>query len=466
MPTETSTEPIVDEELGGANWKPVLAESRTLLRTAGPIVLSQIGAVGLTTMDTVMVGPLGARALAVVGLSSALHWALLVVTSGTLFGMAPMVSQAFGAGRREACRRLLVQGLWLAILLAAPMVVLNWFGHWIALTLGQDPAIAESVGGYMRTLAWGVPAFLMFIAFRQYLEGMSMTKPAMVITLLGLGANFVGNAVLIYGAGGLLAPMGVIGCAWATTVVRWLMLSAMAVWVVTRAELNPFRGASLAVAPAVLRHIVRIGGPAGVQFALEVGFFAFAGVMMGWYGPIELGTHQVALNMAATTFMVPLGISLAGSIRVGQRIGARDVAGTRRAVLLTYVFASTAMAAFALLFLTIPERLLRLYTQDPAVVELGVALLFFAALFQILDGAQVAGVGVLRGAADTRVPMLIAAAAYWLVGAPAAYLLGFRSPLGPSGVWAGMVLGLVVASVLLGWRVWLVHWRWPERART
>jgi MATE family multidrug resistance protein len=311
----------------------------------------------------------------------------------------------------------------------------------------------------MWALAWGILPFLMFVGLRQYLEGMSLTKPPMVITFLGLGLNFVGNTAFIHGVEGLIAPMGVLGAAWSTVVVRWGMLIAMLAWVLTRPELHPFQDRIWRPDRALLRRAVRIGVPTGGQLALEVSFFSFAGVMMGWFGATELGTHQVALNLAATTFMVPLGISIAGSIRVGQNIGAGDVVGTRRVVLLTFVLATITMGFFGTLFLTIPEVFLRLYTDDPAVIRLGAVLLFVTALFQLFDGIQVAGVGVLRGAADTAVPMMIAGAAYWLVGAPAAYLLGFHSPLGPAGVWAGMVAGLGAAAVLLVWRVHLVHWK-------
>lgn len=440
-------------------------ESRTLLRIAGPIILSQLGAVGLTTMDTIMVGPLGADALAAVGLSGSLHWALLVIVTGTLFGMGPLVSQAFGAGDRFECRRILVQGLWLAALLAIPIFAMNAAGEWIALTLGQGAEISVVIGDYMWALAWGVLPYMLFIAFRQFLEGMSLTKPAMVITFVGLGVNLVANAILIYGVAGIVEPMGAVGCGWATTIVRWAMLVAMVFWIARNPRLSPFSGISRRLDAERLGHVVRIGAPAGAQIALEVGFFTFAAVMMGWFGSNELGTHQVTINIAATTFMVALGVSLAGSIRVGQHIGAQDVAGTQRVVSLTYLFAMGSMGVFAILFLAMPETLLRLYTADPAVVQLGVSLLFMAALFQIFDGAQVAGFSVLRGAADTRIPMLLAAAAYWLIGAPAAYFLAFHTSLGPVGVWTGLVVGLAAAALLLGWRVRIIHWKvGPARA--
>jgi multidrug resistance protein, MATE family len=434
-------------------------ESRTLLRIAGPIILSQLGGVGMTTMDTVMVGPLGPEALAAVGLSGALHWALLVITTGTLFGMGPLVSQSFGAGDRRGCREVFVQGMFLALILSVPMFAINTAGERIALTLGQDPAISSVVGDYMWALAWGVPPLLLFFAGRQYLEGMSITKPAMVITFIGLGVNFVANSLLIHGYGGIVEPMGAVGCGWATTVVRWAMLFALAAWIMRQAGMMPRGRAARRWNAPLLRRIVYIGAPTGAQIALEVGFFTYAAVMMGWFGATELGTHQVTINIAATTFMVALGLSLAGSIRVGQLIGAGDVRGAQRVVLLTYFFATVSMGVFAGLFLAIPEFLLGLYTRDPAVVQLGVSLLFMAALFQLFDGAQVAGFSVLRGAADTRVPMFIAAAAYWGIGAPAAYFLGFHSSMGPVGIWAGLVVGLAAATLILAYRVWLVHWR-------
>jgi MATE family multidrug resistance protein len=430
-----------------------LHEARTLLLIAGPIILSQLGSVGMNTMDTIMVGPLGAEALAAAGLASALHLVLIMVGTGIILGMAPLVSQAFGAGDREACRRVLVQGLWLSLALSVPIIAINAIGEPIARLLGQEPRVAELVGGYMGALAWGVPPVLLFMAFRQFLEGMGLTKPAMAITFLGLAVNFVGNWVLIYGVEGWIEPLGVVGSGWATTSVRWAMMLAMAVYLVRHPGLHPFRNVRLAPEPGLFRRIVEVGTPTGLQIGLEVGLFSFSAVMMGWFGALELGTHQVTINIASTTFMVALGVSLAGSIRVGQHIGARSPGAMRRAVVLTYLLAVGFMGLCALLFLVAPEPLLRLYTDDPAILELGTSLLLVAALFQLFDGAQAAGFSVLRGAADTKVPMLLAALAYWAVGVPCGYLLAFHSPVGPVGIWIGLCVGLATASVLLFWRV-------------
>ena len=250
------------ESAGGTPEAATLGEeSRTLFRLAGPIILSQLGAVGMGTMDTIMVGPLGAEALAAIGLAGALHWAMIVVMSGTLFGMAPLVSQAFGAGDRERCRRVLVQGLWLALLLTPAMFVGNAAGETIALSLGQDPAIAATVGGYMRALAWGVPPLLLFMAIRQFLEGMGITRPAMVITFIGLAVNFLGNWIFIYGFGGIVEPMGAVGSGWATTIVRWSMLIAMVVYIVRNPRLHPFQGIGFRPEPWLIRRIAQIGAP-------------------------------------------------------------------------------------------------------------------------------------------------------------------------------------------------------------
>lgn len=434
----------------------LLHEARSLLAIAGPIILSQLGGVGMNTMDTIMVGPLGAEALAAAGLASSLHVVLLMVTTGTVLGMGPLVSQAFGAGDREACRRVLVQGVWLSLALSLPVVALNLVGGPIAVALGQETQVSVLVGGYMAALAWGVVPVLLFMAFRQFLEGMGLTKPAMVITFLGLAVNFVGNRVLIYGVEGWVEPMGVVGSGWSTTAVRWAMLLAMAIYLYRHADLHPFRGVSWAPARALVRRIFSIGAPTGAQVGLEVGLFSFAAVMMGWFGALELGTHQVAINIAATTFMVALGVSLAGSIRVGQHLGAMNPAGVRRATVLTYLLSLVFMGVCALLFLAIPEFLLGLYSRDPEIIALGRRLLLMAALFQLFDGAQVAGFCVLRGAADTRVPMLLAAVSYWVIGVPAAYLLGFVAGFGPVGVWGGLCVGLAAASLMLFYRVRIV----------
>jgi len=426
-------------------------ELRRLLGLAGPIIVSQLGMVGMNTADTIMVGPLGAEPLAAAGLGSAIHFFGLVLCMGAIIGMAPLVSQAFGAGDRVHCRRILIQGAWLALLLSVPIVAMNVWGGPLAGLLGQRGTVRVLAGDYLSALAGGVVPFLLFIAGRQYLENMGLAKPPMVITFLALGLNIGANRVFIYGIDGIVPAMGVVGSGHATTLVRWCMLAALAGYILLHRELRP-GGVRLKPETAMLRRILAIGAPVGGQFGLEVGLFSFAAVMMGWLGPVRLAAHQVTINIASTTFMVALGVSMAGSIRVGQHIGARRTRAMRRAALAAYVLATGFMALCALLFVALPETLIRLYTPDPEIVTIGAQLLLFAAAFQVFDGAQVAGVSVLRGAADTRWPMLIAGIGYWGVGMPLAYGLAFRTSLGHTGIWTGLTAGLAVAAVLLAWR--------------
>lgn len=435
-------------------------EAGQLGRVAGPIIASQLGGTLLSTTDTLMVGPLGATALAAAGLSGALQFALLTMAMGVLMGATPLVSHAFGAGQREETRRVLVQAVWLAVVLSLPVVALSFFGRPVAEALGQAPEVSALAGRFLAALGWGVLPFLLFSACRQYLEGMGRTKPAMVISLLGVGMNVVANWVLIYGAGPVPA-LGAVGAAWATSIVRWGMLASMVVYLVMDPAVNPFRGVRWGFDAHRTRRVLSLGLPVALQLGAEVGIFAFAAVMMGWVSPAALAAHQVTINVASATFMVALGCSLAGSIRVGLHVGARHPRAMRRAAAASYALVLAFMTMTALAFFLAPRALLGLYTSDPEILRVGVLLLFWAAIFQLFDGAQVAGLHILRGAADTRVPMTVTLLGYWGVGLPVAYLAGFHTRLGPSGVWIGLSASLAVVAVLLGLRVRTVIWKRP-----
>lgn len=452
--------PAPDAPAGGRHA--FILETRDLLRLAGPIIVSQLGQVGMNTADTIMVGPLGAVSLAAVGLGSAIHFLGVIFSYGVIVGLAPIVSQAFGAGDLDRCRRALVQGLWVALMLGVPVALLNVLGEPIARGLGQSDEVAALAGAYMRALALGVPGYFLFAAIRQYLEAMNRPTPPMAVTFVALGLNIVANRVLIYGIDGMVPALGAVGTGWATTIVRWSMLLMLGAWVWLHPRLNPFgHGVGLLPDRSLLRRIFVVGLPVGGQFLLEVGCFSFAAVMMGWLGAVELAAHQVTINIASTTFMVALGVSIAGSVRVGQHIGAGRPDAMRRATLATYLLAIGFMGMCALLFVTLPHGLIGLYTDDPAIVGVGVQLLLVAAAFQIFDGAQVAGISVLRGAADTRAPMLIAGAGYWGAGVGLAYVLAFQAGQGAVGVWIGLSGGLASVAMMLALRVRRTIWRAP-----
>ncbi|MEO5509428.1 MAG: MATE family efflux transporter [Longimicrobiales bacterium] len=440
-------------------------EIGALAALAGPIIFSQLGQVGMSTADTLMVGRLGATPLAAAGLGSALHFFGVLICAGILLGMAPLVSQAFGAGDINRCRAVLVQGVWVALLLAVPLTASCILGGPIARALGQEESVVALTGGYLRALGWGVPPLLLFMTFRQFLEAMGHVRATMIITFLGLATNIAFNFVLIFGAGGWIEPLGVVGAGLATSITRWAMLIATLVYIHIHPELRPFHGVRLRPHREMLRRIISIGLPAGGHFGLEVGLFSLAAVLMGWLGPLELAAHQVTINIASTTFMVALGVSFAGSIRVGQHVGAGRQAEMRNAVRATYLLATGFMAMCALLFVIIPHTLIGLYTDDPAIIALGGKLLLCAAAFQIFDGAQVAGTGVLRGAADTRVPMVLAALGYWAIGMPVGYTLAFHFHLGALGIWIGLSAGLALVAILLLIRARKVLWGSPIAVR-
>jgi MATE family multidrug resistance protein len=437
-------------------------EVSALLRLAGPIIVAQLGGIAMNITDTVMVAPLGPVSLAAAGLANAVHVAALITCGGMVAGMSPLVSQAIGRRDRDEARRVLVQGLWLAALLALPVMLLSLLGRPVtALRLGQAPEVARLAGAFLFALAPGVLPIALFGALKYYLDGIGRPRVAMTVMLLGIGLNVLGNQLLIYGVPGWIQPMGVVGSGLSTSLVRWAVALTLGGYVLLHPELSPLRRVSLRPRLARIGRILAIGAPIGAQHGAEIGIFSFAAVMMGWMGPVQLAAHQLTINVASATFMVAVGASSAGSIRVGMHVGGGRRRGMHRAVLATYLVSLGFMSCCALVFLLFPRWLLRLYTHDPAIVATGTGLLFMAALFQVFDGAQVTGLAVLRGAADTRVPMWITILGYWVVGLPVAYGLGFHTPLRHVGIWTGLTVSLALVGMLLAWRVRRVLWDRP-----
>ena len=428
-------------------------ELRETLRLALPVVVTQVGHVAMGTVDTLMVGRLGAEALSAVGLGHSIGFMPLVIGMGVLMGLDPVVAQAFGAGRFEQCGRAMRHGLLVAAVLAVPIMILLANGRWLLTALGQPPALVEDTAPFLRVWCLGVPPFLVFTALRQFLQGIGTVHAPMWIMLGANLLNWLANWMFIYGHGGAPA-LGVEGSAWATTLSRWVMMAALALYVFRRGDLRRFH----VLAPrgridgALMRRLLRLGGPVGMQYGMENGVFAAATVMMGWMGTTALASHQVAINLCSITFMVPFGFAATAAARVGHAIGRGDISGARHAAWVCYVLGVGFMAVSAFVFAAFGGALARLYTHDPAVVVLATQLLLVGAAFQLFDGGQTIGIGALRGAADTRVPMYVTMIAYWGVGLPIGWWLGFRGGLGPIGLWWGLTAGLVVVAVTLAIR--------------
>lgn len=436
----------------------IRTEVKELLLLAGPVVAAQLGQISNGFVDTVMVGRLGSAELAGVALGNSTFFFFLLVSLGMVMAVGPMVSQAYGAGEHEPIGRSVRQGLWLGVALTIPAFVLLWNAAPVWRLMGQDEATVRIAQQYLRAIVWGFLPFLWFIALRSFVEAVSRPWPVTYIVFAGVGLNVGANYVLMYGKLGFPA-LGLVGTGWASTLVYWFLFLMLAGYTQALPRFRAFRlFARLGKPdPHYFRELFRIGWPIGVSYGIEVGLFSATAFLMGTLGPTPLAAHQVALQCAAFTFMVPLGIGIATSVRVGQAVGRRDPARARWAGTLGVGLAAAFMLCAALLFWAAPRSVVSLYLNldDPAnadVVALAVTLLGVAAVFQIFDGVQVAAAGALRGLKDTRVPMLLAVISYWLLGLPVSAALGFGAGWGARGLWWGFVLGLASAAVLLTWR--------------
>jgi len=423
-----------------------------MLRLAVPVVTIQVGMMAMGVVDTVMVGHISAQALAAVALGNLYFFTLAVFALGTLMVLDPVVAQAVGAGDGPAVARAVQRGIVIAALLTVPAVALLVAAEPVFRLLGQPAEVIPLAAAYAVRTAPGIFPFLLFVVFRQSLQAMGRTAP-IVGAIIGANlANGALNWALVFGHLGMPA-MGVVGSAWATTISRVIMV--LWLWVAARRQLGPLL---LPIRPEVrlvqpLLRMVRLGVPIGAQHVLEFGAFALVALMMGWMGTHQMAGHQVAINLAALTFMVPLGVGDAASVLVGQAVGRGDPEGTRGAARAAFACGITFMTVTAAIFLALPDQLARLYSQDLAVVSVAVTLIPLAGVFQVFDGTQVVAGGVLRGLGDTRAPMVANLLGYWVVGIPVSMYLGFQAGMGPAGLWWGLVLGLGLVGTSLLLRV-------------
>lgn len=421
-----------------------------MLRVAIPVVLAELGWMAMGVVDTIMVGPLGPEAIAAAGVGTSLHMAFAIFGMGLLLGLDTLVSQAYGARRIDECHRWLVHGVVLALLLTVPLMLVC-FGMWAAIpALKFHPAVDALLRSYYAIVIWSSPFLLLYAAFRRYLQGMHLVQPVMFALVSANLVNAGSNWVLIYGNLGSPA-LGVDGAAWATVLSRFYMAVVLfgAIVIYDRWRLADALAQARRVNRVAFRALLRLGLPAASTVALEVGVFASATALAGKLDPISAASHQIALNIAALAFMVPLGLASAGAVRVGHAIGALDppraAAAGWMAILLGVVF----MAVTAGAFVAAPRALIGLFSRDEAVLALGSSLLFVAAVFQLFDGLQGVATGVLRGVADTRTPMVTNLAAHWLFGLPVGYSLCFWFGFGVFGLWIGLSTGLIIAGAVL-----------------
>lgn len=427
------------------------AEIEAVVRLATPVVLVQLGMMLLGIVDTMMLGRLSGEALAAGSLGNTVTFAVGIGGMGLLMALDPLVAQAYGAQDHARVATHFERGTVLALALTVPMSLVMWYAEPALILARQKPELAADASIYLRYLVPGNAAFLLFVVFRQTIQAMSVVWPAVLAMAVANVFNVVANYALVFGHFGFPA-LGLVGSAIATTVSRWVM--CLGVLVASWRILSPYwRGVRFsALDPRRYTEMLGLGLPIALHISLEMWIFAAVGLMMGSLGAIELAGHQIALNLASLSFMVPLGISAAAATRVGNAIGRRDQVGAQRSATVCLTLGAAVMGGFGLLFYLLPWPLARAFTPEADVLAVAVILLPIAAIFQVADGVQVVASGILRGTADTRIPAVIALVGFWIIGLPLGMLLGFRLAWGPPGLWWGLTAGLSSVALLLAVR--------------
>jgi MATE family multidrug resistance protein len=437
---------------------PRRADFRELLELASPIVLVQVGLMLMGTVDILMVGHVSPVALAAVALGNLYFIGWSIFGLGTLFALDPILSQALGARDGIAVQRGIQRGIVLAFVLTVPTTLVLLTVEPVLTLVGQPEEVIPYAAGYIYRTVLSVFPFFVFVVLRQSLQAQRHTRPIVITIIVANILNAVLNYAWIFGELGFPA-LGVFGSAWATLTSRWLMtlmLLSMG-WPYLRPHLTGLAPRVFAAVP--LLRILAIGVPIGGQMMLEWGAFATIALLMGWLGITEVAAHQIALNLASLTFMVPVGISSAAAVLVGHAVGRGDPAAVRRAAAAALVIGIGFMSLTAVALIGFPRVFAELYTDSADVLGIALLLLPIAGVFQVFDGAQVVALGALRGLGDTRMPMIAAIVGFWCLGIPASLWLGFRIELGAEGLWWGFVVGLSAVAVFLLLRLRAHVWR-------
>ncbi|MCH8958910.1 MAG: MATE family efflux transporter [Proteobacteria bacterium] len=435
----------------------LLPELRTLLRYGGPLVANNLAIAGMNLADTIMAGRFGMADLAAVAIGSSIWFMAFLVSLGLLMAMSPMIAVCFGAGKNRQVGVYFRQGIWLSQALAVIIVLIVIQAESFFVFIGIDAAVIPLSVGYLEAIVWGAPAISAYLAMRFTSEGVAWTRPIMYIAVLGLVVNVIGNYVLMYGKLGFPA-LGAVGCGWASAITMWVMFFSLLFYMKIQPRYRPFELFRRFDWPdwPRLREILGLGGPIAVSVLAEAGMFHGAALLVGTMGAVMMASHQIAINVAATMFMVPLALHSATTIHAGHANGRGDRSAARFIGFVGIGLCGTVMLISAVIMLMFREQIIGLYTTDIEVGRVAVGLLFLAAIFQVSDGLQVGAAGALRGFRDTRIPGIMNVFAYWVVGFPLAWYLGVVRDFGLTGIWIGLIIGLSVCAVLLNWRFWKI----------
>ena len=433
-----------------------------MLRLAIPLVLAELGWMTMAVVDTMMVGRQANSAVAIgaVSLGSILFNAAAIFGTGLMLGLDTLVSHSFGAGNVEDCHHSLVNGIYLSLGITPILMGIVRLFEPVLRSLNIQAAVLDQTIPYLRALNWGTLPLLLYFVFRRYLQGMNMAKPVMFALISANFVNLAGNWALVYGHLGFRA-MGTVGSGWSTCVARLYMMSILLVYALYYDYRNQTGLLETPRQPNFYRiwRLVQLGFPAATQFGMEVGVFAVCTALIAKLGAVSLASHQVALNSVSLTYMVPLGIASAAAVRVGQALGRGDPHGASRAGWTAMALGMGFMFCMGVIFFLVPDYIARVFTPDPVVIHAAGVLMYVAAFFQLFDGMQTVATGALRGAGDTRTPMLCHLILYWGIGLPLGAYLCFQRDWGAPGLWTGLCVALILIGCAL-----LFFWHRKEQS--
>jgi MATE family multidrug resistance protein len=423
------------------------------LKLAMPVAIGQVGHVMFGVVDSLMVGSIGKNPLAAASLVNGIVILILILGLGMSLAATPLIGIAKGKKNNDECGIILRQSLIVNVVFSILLSILLFFSSYFLELLNQADEVTVMADSYMRIISASLIPFMIFQSYRQFVEGLSFTKPAMYITLVANVVNVLGNWIFIHGNLGM-PSLGLDGAGYSTFITRSFMAGVMMYFVLTSPrfkEYDPtlkFRSINW----EMITKIIKLGFPIGVAFFFEVGAFSASAIIIGWLGSAQLAAHQIAISIASISFMFIVGIATASTIRVSTHMGEEDFLEMKRAGLSAFILASIFMAFAASLFILLKDFLPTLFISDSEVIPIAASLIVIGALFQISDGIQAVGLGVLRGITDVKVPMLITFIAYWVIGLPSGYYFGFSMEMGAVGVWIGLLIGLTVAAIILTFR--------------
>jgi MATE family multidrug resistance protein len=428
-------------------WK---IEIRSMLRIAVPVVVAEIGWIAMGVVDVMMVGRIDAESIGAVSVGRAVFMLVAIAGIGLLLGLDTIIAQAYGAGDMRGCHLGLLHGTYLSLIMTVPLMLAGYAMaaalHWWEM----DPRVLSLAVPYLKVVTWSALPIFLYATFRRYLQAINLVRPIMIALLSANLINVVANWILIFGNLGASA-LGAVGAAWATV----FSSAYMALFLIGTALLHdkeenggmlsiPFRPEM-----ARFRRLFGLGLPAATQLLMEMGVFGLATMLAARLTSTALAAHQIAINVASVTYMVPLGISSAAAVRVGQALGREDRPGAARAGWTALALGAGFMTVAATIFVSVPHWIVRAFTSEAGLLAAGVSLLYVAAVFQLFDGVQVVAIGALRGAGDTRTPMIWNFVGYWVLGLPVGYYLCFVTGYGVVGLWLGLSLGLIIVGTIL-----------------